>query len=410
MISRVTLLRKPALRMPTVLNLTRSFAISQPSFKTPLFNSEQKTALLKTFEETPYPSLDVIEAYSQTTGVTVAQVRTWFANTRRRGTHPGSITKSYFDDDQLKHLNAFFDENKYPDSSEIDLLAETVSMEPKQVSDWFNRGREKYRKQLFGSTESDEKIVGTSWVGVGKFSDQDLKLLNSAFETLDMYPTRIEIDELCHQINREEIKSSKLVNWFQKKRSNLKKQDFEKYKLMADKSLSKNGPKTNQFEDRHLTAHDFKILQETLDLDYYPDHAKVEYLAEKLYLHPSRIKKYFRDRRHYLNAKSSKSLTKSQVKYDSNEDRTFLTTETKRKNSFLLNACFEENIYYDQDSEQIESLSIKLELPVIALKKTFSGKRIKLKKKIGKDLFERLVLEGDFRETVFRNSKKNTKL
>jgi len=74
-----------------------------------------------------------------------------------------------------------------------------------------------------------------------------------------------------------------------------------------------------------------------------------------------------------------------------------LSTETKRKNSFLLDACFEESIYYDQDPEKIDNLSIQLELPVLALKKTFSGKRVKLRKKIGKDLFEKLVLEGDFR-------------
>jgi hypothetical protein len=231
--------------------------VCQPSFRTLLFNSEQKTALLKTFEETPYPSLDVIEAYSKTTGATTQQVRTWFANTRRRGTHPGSIKKSYFDDHQVKNLNAFFDKNKYPNSSEIDLLAGNLTMEPKQVSDWFNRNREKYRKKMFGSTESDEKVVGTSWVGVGKFTDKDLKLLDSAFET-DIFSTRTEIDGLCDQINREEIKPSKLVNWFQKKRSDLKKQDFEKYELLSDQSLSKTGSDTNQFEDRVLTAHDFK--------------------------------------------------------------------------------------------------------------------------------------------------------
>ena len=408
MIARVTLLSQSVLRMrhqPLVVNLTRNLGLSKSVSKTPLFNSEQKTALLKTLEETPYPSADVIESYSKTTGVTVAQVRTWFANTRRRGIKPSSTTKSYFNHEQLIELHEFFDTNKYPDSTEIEFLADSLSMETKQISDWFNRSREKYRKRLFGSKESEETIVGTSWVGVGKFNEQDLKLLNSAFAA-DIYPTRIEIDGLCQQINREEIKPSKLVNWFQNKRSMLKKQNFQEYELLADQSLSKNDTNTaNQFEERTLTAHDFKILQEALDLDYYPSNSTVEYLAEKLYLHPSRIKKYFRDRRHYLNTKSAKSLTLSKVKYDSNEDRTFLTTETKRKNSYSLNACFEESIYYDQDPEKMESLSLKLELPIRALKKTFSGKRIKLRKKIGKSLFEKLVLEGDFKESIFRKKK-----
>ena len=136
----------------------------------------------------------------------------------------------------------------------------------------------------------------------------------------------------------------------------------------------------------------------------YPTTHEYNELAARLNKENEQIVTWFKNRR----AKIKRKLFKKDAEYvyDIDQDKTLVSTESQRKVHNILDSYFEENIYVNQDEDKMKEMEIKLGLSIRDISKKIAGKRTRLRRIVGADVFEKLVLEGNFREETFLNYNK----
>lgn len=159
--------------------------------------------LNKVYAENKYLSLELRKKIALDTRLTEKQIKNWFQRKRIRNNHSHLQPYTRYPLKTVNYLNRKYQRNKFPSLKERALIAKTTKLSPKQVKAWFDAKRIKMK-------HSQKK---------NHYAESVVEVLNNYFKQ-NSYPNQVLRRRIANEVKLSE---KQVTNWFQDKRTRLKK-------------------------------------------------------------------------------------------------------------------------------------------------------------------------------------------